>query len=201
MKQPGAQYTAKMHQDLFSQAAPGGHVSHNLFFGLMPDERSLNQMTREVERLRVGSELGGRWVKPARFHLTLHYLGAFSELPAELVSRACRGASQVKMSGFELALDRAGHFGQGVGWLGSTQADAPLLQLWESLRSALMREHVRIQGHAAFKPHVTVLRDARRGLPAGPIEPIVWPIRDFALIDSQLGARNEYVVVQRWSLS
>jgi len=189
-----------MHRDLFSQAASGGHITHNLFFGLLPGAHTRNRMTLEVERLRVAHDLQGRWIKPARYHMTLHYLGTFSELPEELVSRACQGASEIRMPEFDLVLDRAGHFAQGVGWLGSAVTDARLQQLWEELRVALTRVHVRIQGHAAFKPHVTVLRDARRGLPADPIEPIVWPVRDFALIDSQLGAHNEHVVVQRWQL-
>ena len=190
-----------MHRDLFSQAAAsGGHITHNLFLGLLPGERARNRMTQEVEQLRVAHDLQGRWIKPTRYHMTLHYLGTFSELPEDLVSRACQGAGEVRMPEFDLVLDRAGHFAQGVGWLGSALTDARLKQLWEELRAALTRVHVRIQGHAAFKPHVTVLRDALRGLPAAPIEPIVWPIRDFALIDSQLGARNEHVVVQRWQL-
>lgn len=189
-----------MHRDLFSQDAGGGHITHNLFFGLLPEERTLQRMVQEVERLRVAHDLQGRWIKPARYHMTLHYLGTFSELPEELVSRACQGASEIRMSEFDLVLDRAGHFAQGVGWLGSAQTDPSLQQFWEALRVALTRAHVRIQGHATFKPHVTVLRDARRGLPAGPIEPIVWPVREFALIDSQLGSHNEHVVVQRWRL-
>jgi len=199
--QHGTHYTAHMHQDLFSQgASAGGHVTHNLFFGLLPEERTRRRMTQEVERLRAAHDVQGRWINPARYHLTLHYLGSFSELPEDLVARTCRGADEVRMPEFDLVLDSAGHFAQGVGWLGSAQTDAHLQQLWEALRMALTREHVRIQGHAAFKPHVTVLREARRGLPAGPIEPIVWPARDFALIDSQLGSRNEHVIVQRWEL-
>jgi 2'-5' RNA ligase len=189
-----------MHRDLFSQDASGGHVTHNLFFGLLPEERTRQRMNREVERLRTAHDVQGRWIKPDRYHMTLHYLGTFSELPEELVSRACQGAGEIRMPEFDLVLDRAGHFAQGVGWLGSEQTDPRLQQLWEALRLALTRVHVRIQGHAAFKPHVTVLRDARRGLPAGPTEPIVWPVREFALIDSQLGSHNEHVVVQSWQL-
>jgi 2'-5' RNA ligase len=200
MKQRGTHYTSHMHHDLFSQNASGNHVSHNLFFGLVPEEHARERMAQEVGRLRAMHDLQGRWIKPARYHLTLHYLGEFSELPEELVARACRAADEIVMPEFDLVLDRAGHFAQGVGWLGSAQADARLQQLWETLRMGLAHAHVRIQGHAAFKPHVTVVRDARGGLPAGPVQPIVWPVRDFALIDSQLGSHNEYVVVRRWQL-
>ena len=189
-----------MHRDLFSQGASRDQITHNLFFGLLPEERARQRMAREVERLRLAHDVQGRWINPARFHMTLHYLGSFSELPEDLVARACQGAGEVRMPEFDLVLDRAGHFAQGVGWLGSAETDIRLQQLWEDLRAALTRVHVRIQGHAAFKPHITVVRDARRGLPVDPVEPIVWPVRDFALIDSQLGAHNEHVVVQRWPL-
>jgi 2'-5' RNA ligase len=195
-------YTVRMHRDLFghSPATPGGSITHNLFFGLLPDEKSRQQMADAVKQLRVRHAIQGRWIKPERYHLTLHYLGTFSELPEALMERARAAAGSVRVPAFPMTLERAGHFGQGVGWLGTARVDASLQRLWEALRSALTQEHVRIQGHASFKPHVTVLRDAHGGMPAEPIEPVVWPVRDFALIDSQLGARNEHVVVQRWPL-
>jgi 2'-5' RNA ligase len=75
----------------------------------------------------------------------------------------------VRLPRFELALDRAGHFPKGIGWLGCTQVAGPLLQLWEELHKELAHARVGVQGHAAFKPHVTVVRDAHPALPAEPV--------------------------------
>lgn len=132
--------------------------------------------------------------------MTLHFLGTFSELPLERITSARRAAATVESPAFELVLDRLGHFARGTGWLGCAQPCAPLLLLWEALRSALA--HARFDGdqHSAFKPHVTVLRDARGTFPDVPIEPVSWPVREVVLIDSLLGQRGEYRVLDRWRL-
>ena len=47
----------------------------------------------------------------------------------------------------------------------------------------------------------TVLRDARRPLPPTPVEPpLCWPVDSFVLIHSELGARNAYTEMGRWTL-
>lgn len=186
-----------MHQDLFGQ---GPAVAHNVFFGLMPDDATRTRMTEAVASLRERHDPQGRWLKPARYHLTLHFLGTFAELPEDRIAAAMHAADGLRSPRFELVLDRAGHFSGGVGWLGSAHIDPPLQQLWEELRQALAREHVATKGHARFVPHVTVLRDARRPLPEEPITPIRWPVREVVLIDSVLGASNEYRPLGRWPL-
>jgi 2'-5' RNA ligase len=190
-------YTARMHQDLFGSSTA---TVHNVFFALMPDEVTRERMARAVDSLKAQQDPQGRWLKPARYHMTLHFLGAFSELPREQVAAACKAAGNVELPPFDLLLDRMGYFSQGVGWLGCERADPLLQHLWEALRRALVQERVAVRGHAAFVPHVTVLRDARRTLPVQPMEPIRWRVREFVLIDSQLGERNEYRALGRWAL-
>ena len=193
-------YTSLMHKDLFG--APPAHeaVSHNVFFGLVPDPETCASMTRTVERLKAAHHGPARWIRPERYHMTLHFLGAFSELPKERIAAACRAAQNVRASAFEFRLDRAGHFPKGIGWLGCEQADASLQALWSQLHQALAHERVATQGHARFVPHVTVQRDAREPLPAQAITPIAWPVREFVLIDSVLGPRSEYRPLGRWAL-
>src|SRR5262245_38448399 len=107
MKQRRTHYTGRMHRDLFSHGASGDQTTHNLFLGLLPDEHVRQRMTDEVGRLRVAHDVQGRWTKPDRYHMTLHFLGAFSEVPEELVARACQGAAELRMPEFDLVLDRA----------------------------------------------------------------------------------------------
>jgi RNA 2',3'-cyclic 3'-phosphodiesterase len=190
-------YTARMHQDLFGISQS---VVHNVFFGLMPDDAGRARMAEAVESLRAAQSPQGRWLKPARYHMTLHFLGTFSELPGEKIAAAIRAAEGLHAPAFELVLDRAGSFSGGIGWLGCTHAEPPLQQLWEELRQALAREHVSTEGHARFTPHVTVLRDASKPIRDVSIDPIRWPIREVMLVDSQLGDRNEYRPLGRWQL-
>lgn len=175
-------------------------VVHNVFFGLVPDEATRTQMARAVERLRTAHGGRGRWLKPERYHMTLHFLGSFAELPQETIESACAAARNVEAAAFDMVLDRAGHFPQGVGWLGCARTGAPLQSLWVRLDQSLTHARVTTQGHASFVPHVTVLREARPLLPAQPIVPIAWPVREFVLIDSVLGPSSEYRPLGRWQL-
>ena len=195
-------YTSRMQSDLFRKPPSGGAgVTHNLFFGLVPDGATCKRMSGAVERLRAEHAPHGRWLKPHRYHMTLHFLGSFQPLHADMVANACKAGAGVRSPAFDLVLDQAGAFPRNrVGWLGCAQTDAPVLQLWESLRQALTQARVKIDGTFSFKPHVTVLRDARDVLPSQSIEPIVWPVREFVLIDSQLGSRNIYEPLGRWPL-
>lgn len=186
-----------MHQDLFGSSQP---VAHNVFFGLMPDGATRGRMEETVESLRVAHDPQGRWLKSARYHMTLHFLGTFSELPEDRIEAAIRAAEGLHAPAFDLVLDRAGSFSGGIGWLGCARTEPPLQHLWDELRQALAREHVSTKGHARFTPHVTVLRDSRKAMPDVPIEPIRWTIHEVMLIDSQLGERNEYRPLGRWRL-
>lgn len=190
-----------MQAELFSSHPSGDGIAHNLFFGLMPDDTTCKRMAEAVDRLRSHHAPHGRWLKPHRLHMTLHFLGSFQPLPEDLVAHARNAASEVQAPAFNLVLDQAGSFARNrVGWLGCSQLDAGLQQLWEGLRQALGKARVKIDGAQQFKPHVTVLRDAREPLPPQPIEPIVWPVRKFVLIDSQLGSRNVYEAMGSWQL-
>jgi 2'-5' RNA ligase len=186
-----------MHQDLFGSSQP---VVHNVFFGLMPDDSTRGRMVETVDALRAAHGPQGRWLKPARYHMTLHFLGTFSELPEGRIAAAIRAAEGLRAPAFDLVLDRAGSFSGGIGWLGCARTEPPLQQLWDELRQALARERVSTKGHARFTPHVTVVRDSRDAMPDVPIEPILWPVREVMLIDSELGARNEYRPLGRWQL-
>ena len=190
-------YTGRMHHDLFGSSQ---RVVHNVFFGLMPDDTTRERMVEAVEPLRTNHDPQGRWLKPARYHMTLHFLGTFSELPEDRIAAAIRAADGLRSSAFELLLDRAGSFSGGIGWLGCARVEPSLQHLWEELRQVLAREHVATKGHTRFVPHVTVLRDASKSMPDVAIEPIRWPIREVMLIDSQLGDRNEYRPLGSWKL-
>ncbi|HEV8694723.1 MAG TPA: RNA 2',3'-cyclic phosphodiesterase [Lysobacter sp.] len=191
-----------MQTDLFSTPpSGGGGIAHNLFFGLMPDDGTSKRMSAAVERLRSQHAPHGRWLKSHRYHMTLHFLGSFQPLREDLVANACKAAAGVRSPAFDLVLNQAGSFPRNrVGWLGCAQTDASLQHLWEGLRQALAQKHVKVDGASQFKPHVTVLRDAKDALPLQPIEPIVWPVRQFVLVDSQLGSRNVYEPLGSWPL-
>jgi 2'-5' RNA ligase len=177
----------------------GESAPRNVFFALVPDAATRGAMAKATDALRTRHALRGRWLQPDRYHMTLHFLGTYPELPAQLVGAACEAAGRVRQAAFDLVLDRAGHFPRGIGWLGCA-GEGPLRTLWQELQLELEQSGVGMRGHATFKPHVTVLRDAHGVLPAEGIAPLAWPVREFVLIDSVLDGRSEHRPLGRWTL-
>src|SRR5688500_11567373 len=155
--------------------APARAAVHNLFFALWPDEAVRVQMGERARALD-GQHPRGRLLKPARYHLTLQFLGEHADIPPHLIEDVVKAAGRVEASAFDLLLDHAGSF-HSVWWLGSAQSPDGLQALWQSLGTELMRARVKVLSPGRFTPHVTVVRDAAARLPSTPMPPIYWRVR------------------------
>ena len=104
---------------------------------------------------------------------------------------------------FELTLERAGYWrAQRLAWVAPLNCPLALTALHARLTDAL-----RLRGfHAerrAFKPHVTLLRDAAAFLPSSHdgIISLRWPVRDFVLACSEPVSQGvRYRVIGVWPL-
>lgn len=165
-----------------------------LFLALWPDE----QVRAGIVALRRRLEVLGRLVPADNLHVTLVFLGSLSEERAQCVVQAC---AAVRSAAFELVL-REVQFPRRsrMAWLVPSAATPPLQRLVDALNSALVA-----CGHGRerrpFSTHVTLVRDLRnRPRPPG-FDPIVWPVRDFCLVQSTpKPAGSAYTVLHRWSL-
>ena len=182
-------------------AAPMGEV-HRLFFALWPDAAMRAHIAAATDLLKQYPHLRGRWLKPHRFHLTLHFLGDFSSMPDALATRACDAADRIEGSAFALSLDRAGSFRNRSipWWLGCSRIPDELSELWNELGAALRKSDIACESKSPLTPHVTVLRDSDATLPSMPISPLVWQIDEFVLIHSCVGALSQYRLLGRWPL-
>jgi RNA 2',3'-cyclic 3'-phosphodiesterase len=176
---------------------PARTAAHNLFFALWPDEAVRVQMEALATALDCDHHPRGRLLKPARYHLTLQFLGEHAEVTPQLVEDAMKAAGRVQAPAFDLSLDRAGSF-HNVWWLGSAQPPQGLQALWQALSIELMHARVKVVSPGRFTPHVTVVRDAAARLPPTPVAPIEWRVREFVLIDSQ--PPRPYTILHRWPL-
>lgn len=169
---------------------------HRLFFALWPSEQVRTSLTRVVEATAAFRDAGRR-VPPDTYHITLHFLGGWPALPADVIDAACRAAGRVRARPFHLVIDHAGSFGGArVGWLapsGSSGLDA----VWAALARSLDEAHVPRREHGGFAPHVTVLRNLRGCIGEVATTPVSWPVSDFVLVDSHAG---HYRVLERWAL-
>ncbi|WP_046656280.1 RNA 2',3'-cyclic phosphodiesterase [Lysobacter capsici] len=193
-----------MHQDsLFGAAPPVSTDTHRLFFALLPDDATRQRMAGVAADIHARHDGGGRLIGAHRYHLTLQFLGDAHEFQAERAQAAQAAAAEVVANAFELRLDRAGSFRNRSipWWLGCEHTPPGLQALFDRLGVALAKRGVRVEGGHSLTPHVTIVRDAAAALhPPIAIEAIDWWVADFALIHSQLGARNAYTVLGQWSL-
>lgn len=175
---------------------------HRLFFALWPDAVTRTGIAASAEFLKQQHHPHGRWLKPHRYHLTLHFLGDFPEMPEEIAARACDVAAKIQADAFVLPLDRAGSFRNRamVWWLGGARIPEQMTALWGALAAAMRADNLTFDKKLRLTPHVTVLRDADVALPLTPIPPTTWYVDEFVLIHSRLGAQPQYRVLGCWPL-
>jgi 2'-5' RNA ligase len=148
-----------------------------------------------------------RWTDPARWHLTLLFLGAVptGSVPA-LVERA--GPAVAEAPPMTLRLAGGGRFGSirrpQVAWTGLDGDVRPLTELAKRLATAARALRLEVE-ERPFRAHLTLGR-WRPGHPAdgsvtdrladyrGP----AWPVTEVRLIESHLGPKPTYDLRAAW---
>lgn len=188
--------------DLFGGAGAGAAQLHRLFFALLPDAATRARLAQAAAALKASHPgLYARWVNPARYHATLHFLGDYALLRQDVVTAAVAAAGKLRLAPFEWVLHEAASFHgrQPPCVLRSPSVPEPLQQLWQDLRHALVLAG---QGrHVArhFTPHVTVAYSHGVLLDVTPVEPVAWQVERLALVHSVVG-QPEYRVLAEWPL-
>ena len=167
-----------------------------LFFALWPPAE-LQAVLHRAGRRALGTAHGRR-IGPERLHLTLAFLGSITEE----MQRCCeRAAASVRCGSFELILDRSGCFRHnGILWLGSSAVPLSLRELVHSLNAELSACGF-VPETRPYRAHVTLARDVDRCPDELAIEPIVWKVDEFALIESRADASGaHYDRLMSWPL-
>ena len=159
-------------------------ATRRVFFALWPSP----EIRAEIVRRRQAIDgLSRRRVPDHNLHLTLLFLG---DQPSERIPEIITAAENPELSGFEMVLDQLGWFARArVAWLGG-HAPARGKALVTAL-TARADELGLAFDRRPWAPHVTLFRKvaARPNLPE--IEPLVWPVQQFALIESVPGRPYE----------
>lgn len=187
------------HQaDLFGSHPPARR--HRLFFALFPDAGERMQLRQLAQDLGAAFP-HARWIRPERYHLTLHYLGESDGRRDDLIARALQAVEGFQASAFAVELDHLlalGNPRRPALTLAARDVSPPLLRFWRSLQERLIRagfkQHV---GHA-FVPHLTLAYIDPQP-PAPPIAAVRLQPRGFRLIHSVEG-EAEYEVLGQWEL-
>jgi len=166
-----------------------------VYFAIWPD-------TATAETLHhiggeAGKTCGGRLMRREMLHLTLAFLG---DIAAERLADAIRVADGIAGAApFTLALDHLGYWRHNrILWAGGDSLPLTLLAtaLTDGLRAAGFALDAR-----PFVAHMTLLRDAHCPSPPQLPTPVIWPVTEFVLVESQLGREGaRYEIIRRWPI-
>lgn len=188
--------------DLLGGAVASAEI-HRLFFALLPDAGARERVAALAQACRVHHpELRARWVDPARYHATLHFLGDHAALRTDVVDAVIAAAARVRSAAFEWTPDTLASFRgrEPPCVLRGEHTPVPLQQLWQTLGLELARVGQAAHREREFTPHVT-LGYGRSALPQPvAVEPVDWPVREFALVHHVVG-QGVHRVLARWPLA
>ena len=161
-----------------------------IFFALWPESvarRGLHAWQQRLEGM-------GRTMRPDTLHVTLAFLGDVEVARLEALKLAAR---EVTARHFELILDKALYWEHNrIIYAAPGAVPAELLQLVSGLECGLAMHGFDFE-RREYKPHVTLLRNARCGdlLPEMPT--VRWHVNDFAMVQ---GGGTDYRVLVRFPL-
>jgi 2'-5' RNA ligase len=169
-----------------------------LFFALWPNATECAALSAWSSPLR---ELcGGRVMRTDTLHSTLVFLGDVEESRLEVLRLLAKGANT---RGFELKLTAAHYWGHNRIVYAAPDATPPqLAELVQELEARLRKHHFHIENRA-YRPHVTLLRNAQwRDAPLPPMPAVTWKFNDFALVQSRRAEEGAayYDVLARFPL-
>ncbi len=175
---------------------PPAAAQRRLYFALWPDKAVRRQLEAPQQDARAAC--GGRAMGPETLHLTLAFLGGVDGERVPVVEAA---AAAIKRGAFEFLLDRLACWpDKHIVWMGADSVPEALAQLAADL-SGNLRAAGFVLETRPFVPHVTLLRKAAKGESLPPARPILWPVRDFVLVESKLSAAGaHYDIIGRWGL-
>jgi 2'-5' RNA ligase len=164
------------------------HSSLKLFFALWPDAPTRDALAR------LQAPVAGRHTTHDKLHLTMAFLG---QQPADALPALLDILESVPVSPMRLVVDCYGYFTRPrIAWAGMTAPPMELLAMQEDLIARLEAAGFSTATHGAFKPHITLAREARGAPQEGVATPVVWDVKELVLVES-VAATGKYRPISR----
>jgi len=166
-----------------------------LFFALWPDDKTRQQINDVIEALP--SKVGRR-VTPENIHITLAFLGSVRDEVTECLQDQ---AKIIRADGFKLSLDSLDwrKKPQFV-WLAPSFVPDELTNLVMQINKAANDCGIKLEDRP-YKPHITLLRKAKRKIPENSFRTINWNVESFVLAQSVTHPEGvSYTVLNSWRL-
>ncbi|MFC3107217.1 RNA 2',3'-cyclic phosphodiesterase [Undibacterium arcticum] len=162
-----------------------------LFYALWPDAATRAALTQLQLAVR------GRKMRPENFHLTLAFLGEQAPASLPLLRQVLQ---QLGGSALDLQLDQYGYFRRNrIAWAGMQQVPPALIALQQDLAQALVRHRIDYDNQSAFRPHLTLARNAPAPEQLTAV-PVLWHADQVALVqsDSLDQGRQYRILASHW---
>ncbi|MGG7055911.1 RNA 2',3'-cyclic phosphodiesterase [Nitrosomonas sp. ANs5] len=158
---------------------PEARRTLKIFLALWPPAAARQQLDQLAKQLIAGCQ--GRAIRPENLHLTLLFIG---EVAPSVLPKLGQAVSVVKQPAFHMILDEIRYWKrEGIVVAGMQQPPAALLELVQALRQALSTMEIPFDARP-FKPHVTLVRNAKcRELPDS-MTVIDWEVAQWSLVQS-----------------
>ncbi|KAF1723409.1 RNA 2',3'-cyclic phosphodiesterase [Pseudoxanthomonas japonensis] len=184
--------------DLFGSPQPGR--LHRLFFALVPSAGEREGLRHRAEDLKAAFPQA-RWVRPERYHLTLHFLGE-SDGPREDMIRTARDAMQDwQPEPVGITLDHLLCLGNPKNpalTLAALHPSPAVVAFWRGLQQRLLRAGFKQHVGRSFVPHLTLAYVPPRTTPVD-VPPVVLHPQGVHLLQSIEG-EADYDVLGEWPL-
>lgn len=168
-----------------------------LFFALWPDAALRSSLEPRIRALQPDGV--GRPQRPDQWHVTLEFLGSVAgpRIDAAVEAAACVGGAP-----FEISLDAVEHWRRPAVLCLVARTNPPALdEFVRRLRHELARQAFDCE-RRPFRAHLTLARKVVRPVAVPPFEPLCWPAREFALVESLTDrAGSHYVPLAQWPLA
>jgi len=172
--------------------------SQRLFIALWPDG-DLRQKIVNLNGLENITDFGRR-VSIDNIHITLFFLGQ-----VDRALRACieQAAGDTRGKSFTLLLNRLGYWSRPqILWLAPLHIPHELISLSEDMKARLIKCGVTLDKRP-YKPHLTLARKVKSPPPKIKIEPLLWNVRQYSLMESlpSPGGGVNYQELAYWQLN
>lgn len=183
---------------------PAGYAGKDIvrvFFAIWPDGAARERLLAIGDSLQRNSGFTGRRIKPENIHLTLVFVGNVDGSGLGALCDAAEGIAKTRKKPFELIIQEVGCWKHNhIAYAAPRQIPSALNELVGLLRKAIESVGFPTE-ERIYKPHVTLMRDAKCAGLHWRIEPVAWEVREWLLVKSEQTSEGVvYSPVGRWVL-
>jgi len=184
--------------DLFGGPQPGR--LHRLFFALVPSAGEREALRHRAEDLKAAYPQA-HWVRPERYHLTLHFLGESDGPRADLVASAREAMRDWRPEPLGITLDHLLCLGNPKNpalTLAALHPSPSVVAFWRGLQQRVLRAGFKQHVGRSFVPHLTLAYVPPRTVPVD-VAPMVLHPEAVHLLQSVEGEAG-YAFLGEWPL-